>query len=60
MSAAISIPMADPAAEYRLLKGEIDAAVGRVLASGRYILGPEGEALEREVAAYVGARHAVG
>jgi len=60
MSQAISIPMVDPAGEYRLLKGEIDAAVGRVLASGRYILGPEGEALEREVAAYVGVRHAVG
>jgi dTDP-4-amino-4,6-dideoxygalactose transaminase len=60
MSAANPIPMVDPAAEYRLLKGDIDAAVGRVLASGRYVLGPEGEALEREVAAYVGARHAVG
>jgi dTDP-4-amino-4,6-dideoxygalactose transaminase len=55
-----SIPMVDPAAEYRLLKEEIDAAVGRVLASGRYVLGPEGEALEREIAAYVGAPHAVG
>jgi dTDP-4-amino-4,6-dideoxygalactose transaminase len=60
MSAAISIPMVDPAGEYRLLKGEIDAAVSRVLASGRYILGPEGEALECEVATYLGARHAVG
>jgi dTDP-4-amino-4,6-dideoxygalactose transaminase len=55
-----AIPMVDPAAEYRLLKDEIDAAVGRVLASGRYVLGPEGEALEREIAAYVGAPHAVG
>jgi UDP-N-acetyl-3-dehydro-alpha-D-glucosamine 3-aminotranferase len=54
------IPMVDPAAEYRLLKAEIDAAVSRVLASGRYVLGPEGEALEREIAAYVGAAHAVG
>jgi dTDP-4-amino-4,6-dideoxygalactose transaminase len=54
------IPMVDPAAEYRLLKTEIDAAVSRVLASGRYVLGPEGEALEREIAAYVGAPHAVG
>ena len=54
------IPMVDPAAEYRLLKDEIDAAVGRVLASGRYVLGPEGEALEREIGAYVGAAHAVG
>jgi dTDP-4-amino-4,6-dideoxygalactose transaminase len=56
----ISIPMVDPAAEYRALRGEIDAAVSRVLASGRYVLGPEGEALEREIAAYVGATHAVG
>jgi dTDP-4-amino-4,6-dideoxygalactose transaminase len=55
-----SIPMVDPAAEYRALKAEIDAAVGRVLASGRYVLGPEGEAFERELAAYVGAPHAVG
>ena len=55
-----SIPMVDPAAEYRSLKTEIDEAVGRVLASGRYVLGPEGEALEREIAAYVGAPHAVG
>lgn len=56
----MSVPMSDPAGEYRLLKGEIDEAVGRVLASGRYVLGPEGEALERELAAYVGAPHAVG
>jgi dTDP-4-amino-4,6-dideoxygalactose transaminase len=54
------IPMIDPAAEYRSLKPEIDAAVGRVLASGRYVLGPEGEALERELAAFTGAAHAVG
>ena len=55
-----SIPMVDPAAEYRSLKSAIDAAVGRVLASGRYVLGPEGEALERELAAYTGAAHAIG
>ena len=56
----MNIPMVDPAGEYRTLKGEIDAAVGRVLASGRFVLGPEGEALEREIAALVGAPHAVG
>jgi dTDP-4-amino-4,6-dideoxygalactose transaminase len=54
------IPMVDPAGEYRALKAEIDAAVGRVLASGRFVLGPEGEALERELAAFLGASHAVG
>src|SRR5262249_19685339 len=60
MSPATPIPMVDPAGEYRLLKDDIDAAVSRVLASGRYVLGPEGEALEREISSYVGARHAVG
>ena len=53
------LPMVDPAGEYRTLAPEIDDAVRRVLASGRYILGPEGAALEAELAAYVGARHAV-
>ncbi|HSJ95531.1 MAG TPA: DegT/DnrJ/EryC1/StrS family aminotransferase, partial [Myxococcota bacterium] len=54
------IPMADPAAEYRALQEEIDAAVSRVLSSGHYVLGPEGEAFERELAAYVGAPYGVG
>src|SRR5688572_12202766 len=52
--------MVNPAAEYRLMQAELDAAVLGVLASGRYILGPEGEALEKELAAYCGAPHAVG
>lgn len=60
MNPGARIPIADPAAEYRELAAGIDAAVRRVLASGRYILGPEGAALEAEVAAYVGAAHAVG
>ena len=55
-----AIPMVDPGAEYRLMKPEIDEAVLRVLGSGRYILGPEGEAFEREIAAYVGVPHAAG
>ena len=56
----MNIPMVDPAREYRDLKDEIDAAVGRVLASGRFVLGPEGESLERELGAFLGASHAVG
>ena len=54
-----NVTMADPAAEYRALKTEIDDAVHRVLASGRYVLGPEMEALERELAAMTGGAHAV-
>jgi dTDP-4-amino-4,6-dideoxygalactose transaminase len=60
MKSGDRIPIADPAAEYRELAVEIDQAVRRVLASGRYILGPEGAALESEIAAFVGAPHAVG
>src|SRR5215475_442781 len=36
------------------------AAIDRVLESQRFILGPEVEALERELATYCGARHAIG
>jgi aminotransferase EvaB len=45
---------ADPKADYLRHAEEIRAAVDRVLASGRYILGPEVEAFEREFAAYQG------
>jgi len=55
----MNVPMLDLAAEYRDLEAELAAAVGKVIASGRFILGPEGEALEHEVAAYLGVKHAV-
>jgi dTDP-3-amino-3,4,6-trideoxy-alpha-D-glucose transaminase len=38
----------------------IAAALERVARSGRYILGPEVEAFEREFASYLGVRHCVG
>jgi dTDP-4-amino-4,6-dideoxygalactose transaminase len=38
---------------------ELDEAVSRVLDSGWFILGPEGEAFERELATALGARDAV-
>jgi dTDP-3-amino-3,4,6-trideoxy-alpha-D-glucose transaminase len=42
------------------VRAEIDEAIARVLDSGRYVLGPEVEAFEREFAAHCGARHCVG
>jgi dTDP-4-amino-4,6-dideoxygalactose transaminase len=54
------IPAFDARQEYLRLKPELDAAIERVLLSGRLILGPEVEAFESEFAAYVGARHGVG
>jgi dTDP-4-amino-4,6-dideoxygalactose transaminase len=58
-AAAIAIPAVDPKTEYEALRGEIDAAVGRVLASGWYVGGPEVEGLEKEFAAFCGVPHAV-
>lgn len=55
-----TIPQANPLAQYRSHEPEINAAVARVLQSGRYILGAEVESFEQEWAAYVGAAHAIG
>lgn len=54
------IPQTNPQASYEAQRDEIDAAVARVLAGGRYILGPEVDRFEAEFAAFVGARYAVG
>lgn len=54
------VPLCDIQAQYNGLKGEIDAAVLRVLGSGQAILGPEVAAFEKEAAAFCGAGHAVG
>jgi len=55
-----AIPMLDLSRQYAPLREQIAAAVERVLASQHFILGPEVEALEREVAAFCGAAEAVG
>lgn len=54
------IPCADPRAQYESHKSEIDAAIRRVLDGNRYILGPEVEAFEAELAAYLGGGASVG
>jgi dTDP-3-amino-3,4,6-trideoxy-alpha-D-glucose transaminase len=56
----VSVPLFDTSTPVAGLRGELGAAVERVLDSGRYILGPEVDALESEFASYCGARHAVG
>ena len=58
MSAIVQV--GDPGRAYSELADELDAAVARVLRSGRYVHGPEHEAFEQEFATYVGARHGVG
>ena len=55
-----SVPMLDLQRQYEQVRAEVLAAVGRVCASQHYILGPEVEAFERELADFCGARDAVG
>ena len=46
--------------QYEQLKSEIDSAIGQVLSSGRYILGPVAQAFEEEFARYCGASRGIG
>src|SRR5713226_3075366 len=52
--------MLDLQRQYEQVRAEVLAAVGRVCASQHYVLGPEVEAFEREIADFCGARDAVG
>lgn len=54
------VPFVDLKAQYQTIKSEIEAAISRVVESGRYILGPEVENFEKDFAEYVGARFCVG
>src|SRR6201988_1177085 len=54
------IPFIDLAAQRRRLGRAIDDAVARVLAHCQFIQGPEVHVLEAELAAFCGARHAIG
>ena len=55
-----TIPFLDVRAGYLADKAELDAAYARVMASGRWILGPELQAFEQEFAAWCGAGHGIG
>jgi dTDP-4-amino-4,6-dideoxygalactose transaminase len=56
----MTIPQIDLKRQHEALRGELMEAVARVLDSCRFILGPEGQALESELADLCGARHGVG
>lgn len=55
----MQFPFLDLQAQFRAIQQEIMSAVSSVLESQKCILGPEVEAFETEVAAYVGTRFAV-
>jgi len=54
------VPLLDLQGQYVAIRAEIHAAVDAVLASQRFILGPNVEACETEVARFCRAAHAVG
>ncbi len=60
MVVPLSIPLINPRASYLDCKEEIDAAIARVMESGRYILGQEVAAFEQEFAAYIGVQFGIG
>jgi dTDP-4-amino-4,6-dideoxygalactose transaminase len=54
------VPIVDLKAQYEAIKEEVDASIQHVIHSGQFILGPEVEILEEEIASYCGTKFAVG
>ena len=55
-----SIPLLDLKAQYATIREEIRAAIDRVIEAQQFILGPEVEALEHEIATYTGCKYGIG
>ena len=53
------VPLMDVGRQHRPIREKLLAAMAHVLDSGRYVLGPACDELEKNLAAYCGARHAV-
>jgi dTDP-4-amino-4,6-dideoxygalactose transaminase len=60
MAVRTTVPLLDLQAQYRLLRDDLLAALTRVCDSQRFILGPEVDALERELAADLQVADAIG
>src|SRR5258706_1194067 len=55
----MQVPLLDLDAQYRPLRDALLAAITRVCDSQRFIMGPEVDGLERELAGQLGVRHAI-
>jgi dTDP-4-amino-4,6-dideoxygalactose transaminase len=56
----VRIRLFDTQEQVRELRPDIDRRTAEVIDSGRFVGGPEVEAFERELAAYLGVKHVVG
>jgi dTDP-4-amino-4,6-dideoxygalactose transaminase len=56
----LPVPLFDTATPLEPLRDRLHAAAAGVLDSGRFVLGPEVEAFERELAEHLGVAHVVG
>ena len=56
----VAVPLLDLKAQYATIRDEVQEALDRVIESQHFILGPEVEALEREVADYCRCAYGVG
>ena len=56
----VSVPLLDLKAQYQSIRHEVLVKVENVLESQYFILGPEVEALESEIADYCGTKYAIG
>jgi dTDP-4-amino-4,6-dideoxygalactose transaminase len=60
MTSDIIVPILDLKAQYATVREEVQAAIERVMESQHFILGPEVEALENEIAEYCGCKFGIG
>jgi len=56
----MKVPLLDLKGQYSTIRPEIEEAIGRVVESQMFILGPEVRAFEEEVARFCEVRHAIG
>jgi dTDP-4-amino-4,6-dideoxygalactose transaminase len=58
-SLSAGVPLLDLKPQYEAIRAELDAAVSRVVLSQTFILGPEVDELEAEMARFLGVPHAI-
>lgn len=56
----VRVPYVDLALQHRAIKAELLEAAAGVIDTGMFVLGPQVEAFERQFAALIGVKHAIG